>query len=321
MSSALSKEAVGDLVERCTVLAALLEVSGYPKPGNVHRTRDAAETRFEHFLAGGIAIGPAMRTLAEKGYDAGTSRLDISRIGLGSKILRACQDSLSWQRGGNVNLGVVLLLAPLAATSGLYLSKRSHVDLHQLRRDLEAVIMAAVPEDSVWIYRAIRAAVPPRVLGRVEELDVMDDSALTRIREEGLTPLQIFEDCQGRDSICGEWVTGFSVTFTLGYPALKEALQKSGDINMAVVHAFLRILSEVPDSLIERKSEREAALEVSRMASEALKRGGLTNPEGKKAILEMDETLHKAGGNLNPGTTADLTAASLYLLLFEGWRP
>jgi len=220
-----------------------------------------------------------------------------------------------------VNLGVVLLLAPLAATSGLYLSKRSLVDLHQLRQELEAVIMASVPEDSVGIYRAIRAAVPPRVLGRVEELDVMDDSALTRIMEEGLTPLQIFEDCRERDSICGEWVTNFSVTFTLGYPALKEALQRGGDINTAVVHTFLRILTEVPDSLIERKSGREEALKVSRMASEALKRGGLTDPEGKKAILEMDETLHRAGGDLNPGTTADLTAASLYLLLFEGWRP
>jgi len=321
MSSALSREEAGELVERCTVLAALLEVSGYPKPGNVHRTRDSAQTRFEHFLAGGVAIDSAMRTLAERGHDAGTGRLDISQIGLGPQILRAAQDGLSWQRGGNVNLGVVLLLAPLAAASGLCLSKSRHVDLPQLRQTLETAIKGAVPEDSVGIYRAIRAAVPPRVLGRVEELDVLDDAAFDRIREEMLAPLQVFEECRGRDSICGEWVTSFSTTFTLGYPALKEALQRSGDINTAVVHAFLRILSEVPDSLIERKSGREAALEVSRMASDALKRGGLIDPEGRRAVLEMDETLHGAGGDLNPGTTADLTAASIYLLLLEGWRP
>jgi len=321
MSSALSRKKVGELVERCAVLATLIEVSGYPKPGNVHRTRDAAKTRFEHFLAGSVAIGPTMRTLAEKGHDVGTGRLSVSRIGLGSQILRATQDSLSWQRGGNVNLGVVLLLAPLAAASGLHLPKMRHVDLPQLRQYIEVVIGGAVPNDSVGIYQAIRAAVPPRVLGKVDELDVMDDAALDRIRKEGLTPLRIFEECRGRDSICSEWVTGFSATFTLGYPALREALQQSGDINMAVVHAFLSILSEVPDSLIERKSGRKAALEVSRMASEVLKRGGLADSEGKKAVLEMDETLHRAGGDLNPGTTADLTAASLYLLLFEGWRP
>jgi triphosphoribosyl-dephospho-CoA synthase len=321
MSSTPSKEETGELVERSTVLAALLEVSGYPKPGNVHRTRDSAKTRFEHFLAGSVAMGPAMRALAERGYDASTGRLDISEIGLGSQILRAIQDTLSWQTGSNVNLGIVLLLAPLAVASGLCLSESRHLALPRLRQELKDIVGAAVPEDSVGIYRAIRAAAPPRVLGKVEELDVMDDAVLDRIREEKLTPLRIFEECRGRDSICREWVTGFSTTFTLGYPFLKEALQRSGDINTAVVHTFLRILSEVPDSLIERKSGRKAALEVSRMASEVLKRGGLTDPEGRRTVLEMDETLHGAGGDLNPGTTADLTAASIYLLLLEGWRP
>ena len=308
-------------MERCAVLAAILEVSGYPKPGNVHRTRDRAETRFEHFLAGSVAIGPAMKVLAQRGYDAGNRLLSISEIGLGNQILRAAGDSLSWQRGGNVNLGVILLLSPLAAASGLHLSKTQRIDMGGLRLDLGKVIRAAKPEDSLRIYDAIRASVPPRVLGNVESLDVMDREALVRIKEERFTPLGIFEKCRGRDSLCREWVTHFSITFTLGYSILKDVLQKSGDINTAVVHAFLHILSEAPDTLIERKRGRAAALEVSRMAAEALSEGGLTTPEGKRKILMMDEALHQAGGDLNPGTTADLTASSLYLILFEGWRP
>ena len=321
MNSVSLREKAGDIVERCAVLAGLLEVSGYPKPGNVHRTRDLADTRFEHFLAGSVAIGPAMRTLAQSGYDAGMSRLDIGKIGLGSQILRAAQDSVSWQRGGNVNLGIILLLAPLAAASGLYLSEMRQVDLLQLRRSLDRVTKAATPEDAVAIYKAIRASVPKRVLGRVEELDVTDDASLAKIVDEGLTPLHIFEECRDRDSICNEWVNNFSVTFTIGYPTLKEAFQQSEDINTAVVHTFLHILAKIPDSLIERKSGQQAASKVSGMAAEALEKGGLTKPEGKRAILKMDETLHRAGGTLNPGTTADVTTASLYLLLFEGWRP
>lgn len=262
-------------------MAALLEVSGYPKPGNVHRMRDTDKTRFEHFLAGGVAIGPAMRELAQRGHDAGSSRLDLSEIGLGSQIFRASQGALSWQRGGNVNLGITLLLSPLAAASGLYLSKMKCIDLDLLRRDLGSVIMASTPEDSLGIYRAIRASVPPRVLGRVENLDVMDDEALVRIREEGLTPLKIFDGCKGRDSVCREWVTDFSITFTLGYPALKDTLRETGDINTAVVHTFLHILSQVPDTLIERKRGEKAALEVSKRAVEALEEGGLTTPGGR----------------------------------------
>jgi len=66
----LRRDEVGDLVARCAMLAALLEVSAYPKPGNVHRLRDVPGTRYEHFLAGSVAMGPAMRKLALGGYDA-----------------------------------------------------------------------------------------------------------------------------------------------------------------------------------------------------------------------------------------------------------
>ena len=321
MTPSPSRSDVGDLVERCAVLASLLEVSGYPKPGNVHRTRDTSKTRFEQFLAGAVAIGPAMRELAQRGYDAGRGRLGLGEIGLGEQILRAVREAGAWQGGGNVNLGIILLLSPLAAASGLHLSENERIDLCRLRRDLARVIRASTPRDTLGIYRAIRIAVSPRVLGRVEVLDVLDDKTLTRVEEEGVTPLRVFEECRRRDSICEEWVTDFSITFTLGYPYLKGVLGETGDINTAVVHTYLHILSRIPDSLIERKSGKEAALRVSRMAIEALEKGGLTTPEGRRRVLEMDEELHKAGGDLNPGTTADLTASSLYLLLIEGWRP
>ncbi|WP_455363487.1 triphosphoribosyl-dephospho-CoA synthase, partial [[Eubacterium] cellulosolvens] len=39
-----------DEIAAALQLAVLLEVSAYPKPGNVHRTRDFELTRFEHFL-------------------------------------------------------------------------------------------------------------------------------------------------------------------------------------------------------------------------------------------------------------------------------
>lgn len=45
----ISIKSIDDLA-RCLSLASLLELAGWPKPGNVHRTRDFENTRFEHFL-------------------------------------------------------------------------------------------------------------------------------------------------------------------------------------------------------------------------------------------------------------------------------
>ena len=114
----LDKADAGVYVRRCATLAALLEVSAYPKPGNVHRTRDLPDTSYEHFLAGSVALGESMGRLAVRGYEAEERGRRWREIGLGGLILEAVTDSLSWQGGGNVNLGVALLFAPIAAAAG-----------------------------------------------------------------------------------------------------------------------------------------------------------------------------------------------------------
>ncbi len=303
------------------MLAALLEVSAYPKPGNVHRTRDIPGTRYEHFLAGSIAISPAMRKLALHGYDAKSKSVNWDEIGVGKYILEAVKDTLNWQEGGNVNLGVILLFAPLAAAAGSVLFGKECIDLLDLRAALKRMIRSTNPEDAVAVYDAIRLAVPFRVLGQVEELDVLDDSAVERISREGLTLPDIYQRCTNRDTICLEWVSDFEITFTVGHPHLKEALAYAGDINSAVVDTFLYLLSTRPDSLIRRKCGSEKALEVSKKADLILEAGGSSSERGMELLRALDDELHEAGGMLNPGTTADLTASSIFVLLLEGWRP
>ncbi len=312
---------VGDLVARCATLAALLEVSAYPKPGNVHRIRDLPGTRYEHFLGGSVAMAPAMRSLALRGYDAQRGSTAWEEIGMGTLIFEAVRDTLNWQEGGNVNLGVILLFAPLAAAGGLVLYGEERVDVMKLRAALRRTTRITTADDAIAVYEAIRLAVPFRVLGQVEELDVLDNSALERIREEGLTLLDVFKRCSDRDSICYEWVSDFEITFTVGHPYLREAVASSGNINSAVVDTFLLLLSKHPDSLIQRKSGLKKALEVSEKAGLILEEGGSETERGRELLWALDCELHKGGGMLNPGTTADLTAASLFVLLLEGWRP
>lgn len=311
----------GNLVERCATLAVLLEVSAYPKPGNVHRTHDFPGMRYEHFLAGGVALSPAMRKLALRGYEAARGSVEWRDIEVGNFILEAITDTLSWQRGGNVNLGVILLFAPLAAAGGAAVHDNIRVEVECLREMLTEVLNSSTPNDAITVYEAIRLAMTPRVLGVVEELDVCDDSSLSRIQYEGLTLIDVFHRCAERDSICAEWVSDFETTFETGYPYLKRSLELCDDINSAVVDTFLLILSRQPDSLIRRKCGLKKAVEVSRRASLVLEEGGLYTERGREMLWQMDRELQKARGDLNPGTTADLTAASIFVALLEGWRP
>jgi len=316
----MGKTETAELVSRCATLAALLEVSAYPKPGNVHRTQDFPGTKYEHFLAGSVALGSSMRRLAMRGFEAGRGLISWRDIGVGRFILEGVTDSLGWQSGGNVNLGMVLLFAPIAAAGGAAIDD-GRLEVASLRESLRKVLDHTTPDDVVVVYEAIRMAMSPRVLGEVEDLDVRDESALSRIRDEGLTLKDVFHRCADRDTICREWFTDFETTFEVGYPYLKEALWNRDDINSAVVDTFLFILSGQPDSLIRRKSGLEKAQEVSEQARLILDEDGSRTAKGGKLLRQLDKELQAAGGDLNPGTTADLTAASIFVALLEGWRP
>jgi len=220
----LDKADAGEYVRRCATLAALLEVSAYPKPGNVHRTRDFPDTRYEHFLAGSVALGGAMGRLAVRGYEAEDGERSLDEIGLGGLILEAVTDSLAWQGGGNVNLGVVLLFAPIAAAAGSTLRRHEEIDVEDLRGKLELVTRSTTPEDAALVYEAIRTAMTPRVLGEVDELDVYDPESTSELVEKGLTLLDVFGLCSERDHICREWTSGFNVTFDEGHAYLRACL-------------------------------------------------------------------------------------------------
>lgn len=311
---------VGDLVGRCASLAALLEVSAYPKPGNVHRLRDFPGTTYEHFLAAGVSMMPWMRELANRGNVIKAGDGDWGGLGLGGSILGAVEEMLAWQSGGNVHLGVILLFSPIAAAAGA-VAEGGVVEVSKLRASIKEIIGAAAPQDAVDIYKAIKMAMTRENLGDVDELDVTDPASLDYILKHGVKPLDIFETCSGRDSVCSEWVTGFNIVVSEGYRHLADQLTSGVSVNDSVVNTFLRLLSAHPDSLIQRKRGPEAARTVSGRAQGILDAGGASSDEGRSMLRMLDDELQTGMGSMNPGTTADLTAASLFVLLLTGWRP
>lgn len=266
-------------------LACLLEVAA-PKPGNVSPGRAFGDMRYEDFLASAAAIGPAF--------------LASDREALGATILAAVEATRRWT-AANTNLGLILLLAPLA--HGM-LRKGDGTARDAVRR----VLRATTVEDARLAYQAIRLAAPGG-LGRADAQDVEGEPAVTLQEAMRLAA--------GRDAIASEYATDFTITFEQSVPALTAALDAGLEWPAAAVETSLTILAHRRDTLIERKLGREASDAVSREAAEVLASGGVRSEAGRVRLEQFDAGLRDATNRRNPGTTADLTAAALFVVIIE----
>jgi triphosphoribosyl-dephospho-CoA synthase len=263
-AAARTVRAVADAAQ----LACVLEVSA-EKPGNITPSHDFDDTSYEDMLRCAIAIGPEL----------------VVERGVGETVLAVVEASRR-VAPANTNLGIALLLAPLAkaALAGGPLRER-------LAETLRAVDVA----DARAAYTAIRLAGAGGLEERVEH-DVREAPAIG-LREAMMAAAE-------RDSIAAEYVTDFALTFEVGLPALRNCTRD------AIVELHLRLLAHTPDTLIARKAGAEAAARVSADAREVL--------AGRRTLKSFDASLRVEGNRLNPGTTADLVTATVFVALVEG---
>ena len=311
---------VPDHVSRCLELAILLEISAYPKPGNVHRTSDFQKTVYEHFLASAVALTPHFAGAADQGVKVFKSNVELSKLGVGGIIKEAVADINAWQHGGNTLLGSVILLIPMATAAGLTLANARSFSIGGLRRNLKRVVKATSADDAVNLYEAIALA-RPGGLGKSPQLDVTNLKSRKEILDRQMSLFDVFRISAPWDSISKEWVTDYHVTFDIGYRFFLQQLKETEDINKATVHTYLKILSEVPDTLIQRKAGADKSKWVSNQAEQILRIGGLNTSQGRRRLRELDHRLHDADHKLNPGTTADLTSTVLAVAILGGYRP
>jgi triphosphoribosyl-dephospho-CoA synthase len=203
----------------------------------------------------------------------------------------------------NTNLGIVLLFAPLARAA---LSPGAG----GLRENLGRVLRCLTIEDARAAYGAIRLASPGGLEATVQH-DVRTEPAVT-LRQAMASAVE-------RDSIAAEYLSDYAITFERGLPALRANLAKEITSDQAVLQTYLELLADIPDTLIRRKQGTAAARSVSDQAARVIAEGGVFAPSGRQAIDELDARLRAAPENsLNPGTTADLIAATLFVALLEG---
>lgn len=308
-----------DDITRSLTLASLLELSGWPKPGNIHRTKDFEVTRFEHFLAGIVAIQPNFREFCVGIYQFSYKfDTDFQFVGLGSFFYKAVRSMLKWQSGGNVLLGHILILAPLAAAATICL-KTQNTNFNDFQNYLKKIIDASIVEDTVNLFQAIRLC-NPGGLGKIEKYDINDEKSLNEIKADKVTLKEIFTYSKEYDLISFEYSTIFNIILNEGLPYFLKTFILYKDINIATVNTFLYLLSLHPDTLIVRKSGKTFALKVLKSASEILEYGGISSENGLNLTRRLDDELHVHKGKLNPGTTADLISGIIFCALIFGLK-
>ena len=121
-----------------------------------------------------------------------------------------------------------------------------------------------------------------------------------------------------RDAIAREYVTDFASSFGTGVPTLLAARRDGLSWTDATLETYLALLEAAPDTHIARKLGAAEAELVSRRAREARQAGGTRSAEGKRALAQLDRDLRDPKNRRNPGASADLTCAALFIVILEG---
>ena len=277
-------------VREAYLLACELDVAAI-KPGNVSAASPGHGMSADDFRRSALASADAVADSAP---------------GLGPRIQRAVAATQAAVRM-NTNLGIVLLCAPLAEAA----LRMAHG--WQLRSLVREVLRAADVSDAEQVFAAIRIATPGG-LGEAAEHDVMDPVRVS-LRDAMVAAAD-------RDRIAALYASGFAELFDDALPHLRNARVALGKSHAVVTDLYLHLLSRYPDSHVGRKFGAEASEALREQAADVYRAwretaGGVAADSGtgtdhaSALLLDFDQRLKSAG--INPGTTADLTVATLFL--------
>ena len=258
--------------------ACLTELDA-PKPGNVHASADGHRMTVDEFV---------------RSADAAAAPLSAQGARVGLRIHRAVTATFA-AVGTNTNLGIILLCAPLAAAAERDATNLRNA-LHQVLQDLN------VDDADLAFGSIVRAA--PAGLGHSAQHDVFNPATVSL--------LQAMSEAANRDMVARQYATDFADIFDRGLPLFESVSRRRGEAKWATLAIFLGFLSAFPDSHIARKFGAETArcvqgtaLNFARMLQAAEQADQLL-----PALLTWDSALKAKA--VNPGTSADLTVATLF---------
>ncbi len=265
--------------------ACQIELQAF-KPGNVSVYSPAHDMTVEDFI---LSAAGSADSVSNPAYS------------LGEKIYYAVKATRDAVRC-NTNLGIILLAAPLMQA---YYQRQTG---QSLRDSLQVVLANTTLQDAEWAFKAITLAAPGG-LGKSEQQDVNQAPEVTL--------LEAMQIASPKDRIALQYTNGFKDIFDFSVLQYNRAFVLSGESSWSALSVFAELLAKFPDSHIERKFGSQysewIAAEMATLC-EALNNAG-TLDELVPMLHRLDQTFKAK--RINPGTTADLTVATLLVVFLE----
>ncbi len=288
-------------------IAALLEVSGYPKPGNVHRTQNFVDMTYEDFLISASVLRENLEIVAHNATKYYPNLLN--KIYLGEAILRTVKITNKLV-STNTNLGISMLMIPLSAGFG---ALHNSENIYNLPKIVDIIMKNTQPDDAVALTKAIVLS-KAGGMNESSKYDVNNSNTLNEILDNQVNLYDLLKISSKYDKISYELVNGLPIISEYGFPTFTKYYDEYSK-NDVTLEIFLTLLSNVPDTLINRKYGEDVANNVSHKAKQILKETDISTEERLKALQDFDKYLRNK--KYNPGTTADFTAASLFVGLVD----
>lgn len=269
------------------IRACELDVLAF-KPGNVSVYNEGHDMTVDDFIISA---------------EVSATSITNPELSLGEKIyyaVKATREAV----GCNTNLGIILLCAPLIQ------AVQQQAGGQTLSNALHQVLGNTTIVDAEWVFKAITLA-SPGGLGESDEQDVAEKPEVT------LT--QAMEIAGDKDRIALQYVTNYKDIFDFSVLRYNEGLIRFDDQVWAAALVFTGLLSRFPDSHIERKFGKKHTgwvLKQMTTVDDALLNSD--RPEQLVPMLHEVDRAFKSKG-INPGTTADLTVATVLISLMEAF--
>jgi triphosphoribosyl-dephospho-CoA synthetase len=323
-SRTLTVKGISNHIALNAILAGATQVASPVKPGNVHRYNDFKNDKMEHYISSAVSLNNPMFELSTRGILVERGNIDIDEVDMGWIIAEAAKDNINWHKGGITNLGMLFLFSPIALAAGHIISEcdtdYDSIDIKKIPEVANNFLENTTPEDTVNIFSMLYD-LKSELYPLSHSIGISLPESVSELLENEINLLDFYLSYKKQNLLFQELSNGYSMVLSYGINAFDEAINEGLSMVDAISHTYITLLSLNPDSLVFRKNGRDEAFKIMQKAKNIMENGGFLTSRGRILTYELDKSLQNKVVTINPGTTADLTAAVTFVATLGGTRP
>jgi triphosphoribosyl-dephospho-CoA synthase len=314
-------------ISQCAVLAHNLLYAAEPKPGGASFNYELADTKTMDFLAGGSSLFTPVFGLSKRGILVAENHLWFEDAELGFYILKSLERATAWYKSEtNTIFGTILMFSPITlgvahcfANEGMKTNVRLNLD--NVMNVTTQFLKNSTTDDCTYLTEALTKFVSNRILPS-DKVEDDFNSFLEAHQHERTNLYEFTKFYEERDVIFYELANKYQITIKYGYSTFVKVYEETSNFKKSIIQTYVTLLAEKKDTHVAKRFGNEVATTINKKAKLIIKQGGIFTVQGKQKINELDSYLRTSHSRvINPGSTADLTATTIFLALLQGYRP